>query len=82
MIASLLSIIIVFAIITSLAIIILGLKRSSEKLNSLNNEFRESGKYWRWYGLLRQCITLVILVEGKDLGSFQILALLVSSIIA
>jgi hypothetical protein len=57
-----------------------GLKRSSERLAILNDEMRESGKYWLWFGLLRQCITLVILVEGRDLGSFQILALLVSSI--
>jgi len=58
-----------------------GLKRSSERLALLNDEMRESGKYWLWFGQLRQCITLVILVEGRDLGSFQILALLVSSII-
>jgi hypothetical protein len=60
--------------------IMVGLKRSSERLAALNDKMRESGKYWMWFKLLRQCITLVILIEGRDLGSFQILALLVFSI--
>ncbi len=81
-IASALSLSIVFATISTLVIILMGLRKGSEKLASLNEGMRETGKYWRWYELLRQCLTLVILVEGRDLGSFQILALLASSILA
>jgi hypothetical protein len=82
LIASVLSLSIIFATGLTLVIILLGLRQDSEKLPSLNEGMRESGKYWRWYELLRQCLTMVILVEGRDLGSFQILALLVSSLFA
>jgi len=82
LIASVLSLSIIFATGLTLVIILLGLRQDSEKLSSLNEGMRESGKYWRWYELIRQCLTMVILVEGRDLGSFQILALLVSSLLA
>jgi hypothetical protein len=82
LIASVLSLSTIFATVLTLMIILIGLRKESEKLSSLGEGMRETGKYWRWYELLRQCLTLVILVEGRDLGSFQILALLVSSLLA
>jgi len=39
----------------------------------------KSGKYWNWFVVARECLTVFILVIGKDLKLFQVLFLLVSS---
>ena len=43
---------------------------------------KKSGKYWNWIVVARECLTIVILVVGKDLKLFQVMILLLFSILS
>jgi hypothetical protein len=69
-------------IIATFLAFFLGLKRSLPSLSSLHQDLSPSGTYWQLYILFRQFVTLFILVIFPSHLLFQLLTLLLTSVLS